>query len=507
MKKIFIYTLGKHGFQEPNQLEEAIISSKRGDKVLYVNCDGAIGPCIQNPHFNKITCNSCVKEQKANNKKYLPPNVEQHFLSHYVTDRILKIASNIKFKYSNIDELKLITYKGVDIGYAAASTYITLTRNLNPKVNTYFTNYIDTLLIMEVLLTEIGEVIMINFNPNLVILYNGRIATSKPILQLAQNREIDFICTENISLFNKNVFKNHFYNKTPHSILANQEKYFEMWDKNKDNPVDREIIARSFFERRRNALSTNEHSYTQNHIFGKLPINWDKTKRNICIFNTSEDEFFSTSLEFDNSIIFKSQLNGIREIIENYIEDETIHFYLRVHPNMSKISYKYHTDLYNLNYKNLTVIEANSTVSTYSLIDESEKIIAFASTTGIEAAYWGKAVICLSGTFYRDLNVVYTPKNKLEVWKLIDEKNLKCKYNINVLKYGFFFMTENHQKYQYVVYDYVYYNFGFKKAKIQKNLKFLGSNILFMIYLYVMEKITKKLKITSKFKHLPLEEE
>lgn len=68
-------------------------------------------------------------------------------------------------------------------------------------------------------------------------------------------------------------------------------------------------------------------------------------------------------------------------------------------------------------------------------------------------------------------------------------------------------MTENHQKYQYVVYDYVYYNFGFKKAKIQKNLKFLGSNILFMIYLYVMEKITKKLKITSKFKHLPLEEE
>lgn len=506
MRKSFLYTLGKHGFQELNQLEEAIICSKRGDKVLYVNCDGSLGPCIQNPHLNKIACNACVREQKANNKKYLPPNVEQHFVSYYLTNRIRKIADNIKFKYSNIDDIKGITYKGVDIGYGAASTYLSLTRNLNPKVNNLFISYIDSLLRMEVLLTEIGEEIIGTFNPNLVILYNGRLASFKPILNLAQREEIKFICTENISLYNSKILKNFYYNKSAHSISANTEKYFEIWDREKNNNGDKKNVARSFFERRRNALKTDDKPYTENQKLGELPNNWDKSKRNICIFNTSEDEFFSISKEFDNSNIFKSQLIAIQEIVNHYIENEAIHFYVRVHPNMYNLNYKYHTDLYKLKYKNLTVIEADSSISSYSLVDASEKIIVFASTMGIEATYWGKPVICLSGTFYRDLNVVHLPKNKLELWKLIEEKHLDCKYNINVLKYGFFYMTDLHEDYQYVNYDYVYYNFGFKQIQIQENLRLFGSNLLFMIYLTIVNLVIRKLKITSKFKSLPIEE-
>ena len=94
------------------------------------------------------------------------------------------------------------------------------------------------------------------------------------------------------------------------------------------------------------------------------------------------------SKEFDDGAFFPSQIEGIKSIVEHYKHDKTKHFTLRVHPNLKKVSYKYHLDLYNLNYSNLTVVRSNSPISTYALMDAASKIIVFGSTTGIESVYW-----------------------------------------------------------------------------------------------------------------------
>jgi hypothetical protein len=507
MKKTLIYTLGRHGYQESNQLEEANECVKMGHKVLYVSCDGSVGPCIQNPNWNKLTCIACVAEQKANNSKYLPAGVEQRFLEHYLTNQMGALADNIRLSYSTIDDIKRLKYKGVDIGYGAVSTYLSLTRNLNPKMNGRFKIYMDALLRMQILLTEIGEKIMYSFNPELVVLYNGRLASVKPILNLAEREGLNFICTENIVLKNNSIRKNHYYNETPHNISANTQKYFDLWDKSEYSFSEKENIARSFFERRRHALKTDDRSYTEAQELGLLPKDWDKSKRNFCIFNTSEDEFFSISEEFDRSNLFTNQLNGIRSITEKYAHDHSIHFYVRVHPNMSHITYKYHTSLYSLVANNVTVIPADSSVSSYTLIDACEKIIVFASTIGIEATYWGKPVISLSGTFYRDLDVVYYPKSKSELWGLIDEKNLKYKYNLNVLKYAFFYISGLHSDYEHVRYEYMNINLGIRKVRIHKKHNFFAFSVLHSIFLAFLLFLSKKLKLFSVFKDIPLEEE
>ena len=350
MRKSLIYTLGRHGYQEQNQLEEANECVEMGHSVLYVSCDGSVGPCIQNPNWNRLVCMACVAEQKCNNKEYLPAEVEQQFLEHYLTEEMLDLANSIRFTYSSVDDIKRITYKGVDIGYGAVSTYLSLTRNLNPKVNNRFIIYMDTLLRMQILLTEIGEKILYSFNPDLVVLYNGRLASVKPILNLAERERLNFICTENITLQDSTIRKNHYYNETPHSISANTQKYIDLWNRSELSCSKKENISRSFFERRRQSLKTDDRSYTESQKLGLLPNNWDKSKRNICIFNTSEDEFFSISEEFDSSNLFKNQLLGLMEMTKKYEHEDSIHFYVRVHPNMTHIDYEYHTSLYNISY-------------------------------------------------------------------------------------------------------------------------------------------------------------
>ena len=93
-----------------------------------------------------------------------------------------------------------------------------------------------------------------------------------------------------------------------------------------------------------------------------MPEGWKDDVENIVIFNSSEDEFAAVSKEFDDAAFFPSQIEGIKSIIEHYKHDKTKHFTLRVHPNLKKVSYKYHLDLYNLNYSNLTVVRSDSPI-------------------------------------------------------------------------------------------------------------------------------------------------
>lgn len=88
---------------------------------------------------------------------------------------------------------------------------------------------------------------------------------------------------------------------------------------------------------------------------------------------------------------------------------------MRVHPNLKNVHYQYHLLLYDLSlkYPNITVIGADSDISTYDIMDNAEKVIVFGSTMGLESSYWGKPVILLSGSFYYYMNVCYIPKSKM----------------------------------------------------------------------------------------------
>lgn len=506
---VLFYTTGGQGHQEGSQLEEAYNEQRiKGKTILFLSCDESIGICSENPYANKFRCKLCKKLQRRNFNKLLPFSRSQHFISEFISSDINDILNSIQFDYKNIKELKLVRYKNVDIGYGAVSTYVTLTRNLEAQVDHELKLYLDYILRSEVLLIEVINKLLLAHTPDKIIFHNGRFAQYRPLLNICQNNKIDYLCTEGILLNNGIVQKNNFYNCIPHKSSSYTQKMHDFWINNESDHCNREIIARSFYENRRYGKFAGDTIYTKSQIQGLLPSNIQSDKEIICIFNSSEDEYFSIDQELDDSCLYENSFVALRAIFNHYKNDRKKHFYVRIHPNLSQVKYNYHTRLYSLNYDNVTIINAKSNISTYSLIDIASKVIVFESTVGIEAAYWKKPVISLSQTLYSELNIAYQPQSEIELWSLIDNKELPSMYSENVLKYGFFFMSDNHEKFDHINNNLYIYNF-FKWRPIAFGYqKIFKSKFLYALLRSIFDKVIIPNLITlSKFKHIPANDE
>lgn len=503
MSTVLFYTTGGQGFQEAFQLEEAIENQRKGNNVFYLSCDHAIGGCLENPLYNKAICCKCEFFQRQRAKKYLLNMKDFHTVSEFCSERIYEKILSVAISYDSIEEFREIQYEGVEIGYGALSSYISLTRNMNPTLTNEVRRYLDALLYQQILLIEVLKTVFALLNPDLLVFHNGRFAQYKPILGLAQKKNINFICTESYMLSETDVRKCYFYNDIPHSAKANNLIYNSIWESYL-NIEERDRLARSFFEKRRNALYAGDKIYVKDQKEGKLPDCWDKSKKNIVIFNSSEDEFCAVNREVDECALFPSQILGIKTILERYKNRNDFHFYLRIHPNLAGVEFDYHTGLYELNYSNLTVISADSEVSSYGLMDAADEIIVFGSTIGVEAAYWGKRVICLGFAFYRLLEVVYVPNTVDELWQMIENDNLPSLYNENTLKYGLFYVSDHHERSKYVNCNMRYYNIFGKKYQIPSYQTLFNSTFLYLVFNGLYRRFIALSFLFSRFKRVPI---
>lgn len=441
MKKVLVFCAGGQGAQEGLQLEEAIEQYNRGNEVIFLSCDEIIGGCNENRNFDKKKCVICKFCQRKNQKHYLPKGIRQISVKNLVSRQEIEYWNKQAFSYNSIESIRNIKFHNVEIGLGAISSYISFTRNLEPVMDDTSRRYFDRFLKSQVIMTLAIERLQKENKFDLFILHNGRFAIFKPMLNIAQRDAIDYICTESFQDSKGYVSKDYYYNDMPHNIGSRHLKYEKAWEDAKLKGIERENIGRSFFERRRNAQGTGDKIYTIGQGKSCFVDNWDDFKENIVIFNSSEDEFCAVGGDFEKAKIFSTQMEGIIAIVEHYKNDFSKHFYLRVHPNLISVKYAYHFDLYKLDYPNLTVIPANSPISSYMLLNKANKIITFGSTMGIEATYAHKPSICIGAAFYDRLNVVYQPKSVEEVWKYIDNKRLNHLYSENVLVYGYYLMA------------------------------------------------------------------
>ncbi|NLB67968.1 MAG: capsule biosynthesis protein [Bacteroidales bacterium] len=392
------------------------------------------------------------------------------------------------------------------------SFYIDSTRNLHPKITSESKLYFDNLLDQGHTLTNASINILSELKPDKVLLFNGRLLETRVLFDTCKNLNVPIDVLEVHPSNNPNKsFKVVFENNLPHNIKYRHKVITEKWDNSPLDEDEKREIADSFFIKRREKKPAGDKVYTAHQEFGLLPKDWDNSKHNIAIFNSSEDEFAAVGGDFDKLALFESQIEGINFILDNFKENTDYHFYLRVHPNLSKIGYKYHTDLYKLSdrFPNVTVIPATDKIDTYALMDAAEKVIVFGSTMGVEAAYWQKPVILLGASLYYYADICHIPKTKEEIVPLI-KSALEPKENLFIRKFGYYIMdfkraTFEEQMYQYFAYTTYTISIGGLKAHGVNYQKLLGSKKLFLFTVSAMRLILGKL---YKDKYiLPLEEE
>lgn len=488
--------------------DEAEKLVSQGHEVYFAYCDKLIDMCYINPKGSKAICIGC-KRNYQNEHKLLSKNVNFISLNKEIKKfNVNRSHNSIQYVYNSIEDIKKIKYKEINIGYACLSSYITATRNLTPLIDEDFRVYFDALINNGINLCDVINLLIDRIKPDDIMLFNGRLMENRPLWEIAQQRNIPFYTYELVQGLGS-IYKSINKNSIPHSIDYRTYLINKFWDDPNVSTPKKNEIGKSFFERRRNAQYAGDKIYTLGQKKNMLPDNWDKKKRNVVFFNSSEDEFAAIGQEYEKYSLYPSQLEGLKDIFDHFAQNTNIHFYLRIHPNLKDIKYKYHTDLYKLSiYSNVSVIPADSAVSSYSLLDAANTVVTFGSTMGIESVYWGKPTVLLCGAGYYKLNCCYIPHSKDALYDLI-QRDLQPRDQIQAIKYGYYLLND-----QWTGPTYFDFNYSYKELKflsyeraigVNNWLKTLGSRTLHTVLRYSRDKLIKMFVAGQKYK-LPMTE-
>jgi len=424
------------------------IAYARGDTVKILACDSTVKLCNSNRTESWLICAWC-KEYRKSLFRQLPDGIEILRYADFYLPANKSAVEALTFEYDSVDAIKKLTYKNVKIGYGAFSTYVTGTRNLCPDMNHEFKNYFNRFLKAECVETEVLGNVLEKIRPDIVHLFNGRHIDTRPFFDLPKSLGYPVKTYENVKRDTKKRLFSYmvFDNVLPHDIKSICDAIIRVWANSTLTEDKKSAIGESFFINRKASRYAGDRIYTRTQKYGELPEGFDKTKRNIAVFTSSEDEFVSIGAEYDDDKLFDSQSRGITAILERFKNDDDFHFYIRVHPNLKKVTYKYHTSLLELGgmYKNVTIIKADDQTSSYSLLENVEKVLTFGSTIGLEACYWGKPTILLCAAFYKYLNVCYKPESVEEAFALIAAEDLSAKDKTSALQYGFYVMYDRNE--------------------------------------------------------------
>ena len=72
-----------------------------------------------------------------------------------------------------------------------------------------------------------------------------------------------------------------------------------------------------------------------------------------------------------------------------------------------------------LSLPNLTVIDADDSVSSYALMRAAKTVATFGSTMGAEATFWGRPSVLLAPTFYSGLGIAWEPETVKKAAQLL----------------------------------------------------------------------------------------
>lgn len=412
-------------------------------RVTILSCQGNLPTCELNPSHRFPPCYRCrsrftsgmnwVGKDKVLTENFvkLSPDEERH----------LSLLEELEI--TSIEQLKEFEIDDVDIGMAALSSLISKIREPYPNVQVY-QNLIKKNLIAAAKVYYSVRRHLVEKEPDVFLLYNGRYAALRPALRAAQTLGIQTYVHEVTGRIDR-------YGLTPNAYPHDRKVIMQEIERNfTESPLsydEKQRIAFSWFEERINQQDQGFGVFTKHQKAGFLPSTLSDNSINVAIFNSSEDEFEAIK-EYENPL-YRNQDEGFKKIFNSFSDASEIRFFLRIHPNLRGIDNSQTRSLKQLHgkYENLEIIEPESPVNTYDLIRKSDLVITFGSTVGIEAAYLNKPSILLGRAFYEDLGACIRPENHDELVGLLKSYIYSGSVpelgyrELAVVKYGFFYKS------------------------------------------------------------------
>ncbi len=318
-----------------------------------------------------------------------------------------------------------------NIGRGIIASLISLTSDSNSSFEKYPELYKEFLL-NSLRIDKSMEVILDNYNFDLVYSFNGRFASCRPIFENLKQKSITFKSHERGATFDKFEIFEGF----PHELSLIHKKirdykgiflkklYYTLW----------------FFINQRRGKSINWVSFI-NH----QSEHYEKSKNEILVTYFSSSDFeLEAVTDLCPHNLFDSQLNALNWLVGYFGKNQNIKLVIKMHPNQEKLNEKIKSHWKNFEKNNIEVIMPESTINSYSLMKKSDLIIVYGSTIGMESAFWRKKVINLFNCYYSNPQnpILNEPNSIEELEMLLNNWNLIKKFPFkNFLKIGHWIST------------------------------------------------------------------
>lgn len=399
-----------------------------GDSVEFLNCDGGLSNCDFNVDRTESRCNDCIGRRKMG-IELLSPTVQcRSFLSS-------SAPGNVQLNFESVEQLIEYRVDDFDIGYAALSSVVSICRDPEPDLAQHRSMLNRFLQSAWQVYHQTLDYIREN-EVDRIYVYNGRFAGMRAVFRACEKKGVDcFLHERGCNGQHYELFKNHL----PHHLPSIHAAIESSWKAAESNP-QRQTIASQWHLDRFNRVEKAWHSFVKSQESGRLPENFDATRKNISIFCSSDDEFVAIGEEWRNDL-YPNQVTAIARIAADLlmVQPET-HLYLRVHPNLTDVDNMRKREMLALVYPNLTVIPPDAPIDSYELLKASDIVVSFGSSVGSEAMFWGKPSVLLGPCFYQSIGGLYRSRSHSETIELL-ASDLKPQDNLGALKYGFWFQT------------------------------------------------------------------
>lgn len=400
-------------------------------EIYYLTCSNTFDACYFNPNSKPEICYLC----KTGKKNSL--NLIDGKFNHIIIDDLILEADRATSK-KFVDDIQSVDfdlkYENYEVGASALSTYISKTRDRDLEmVENSFTK---ELIYNGVVLYSALKRFCNDQHIDAIYNFNGRHIYNRAAMDVGLALKIPMY---NVELPRVGGAIEHFEGVLPHTIAYKQKLFNEAWEMPDISEEDKTKIASEYFENRRSGRKVNAMSFTEDQLKNNLPDDVDYSKGTVVLYTSSDDEFAAIGEEFANPY-FEDQNEGIfyvSKLFNQKFPDKNL--IIRIHPNFAGVNYDYAKKINELKgkYPNVYLVEPESKVDSYALMDIAEKIITFGSSITTEATYWNKPVIMLGRSFFSGMEIAYEP-NQIEELEGHIRNNIPAKPNTGSLKFGYY---------------------------------------------------------------------
>jgi hypothetical protein len=344
-------------------------------------------------------------------------------------DIVTFATQNVK----SVADLQRLSYKGAALGSAVAASLSLHTRDSDPDVSE-FRDLIHRYLRASALVFESARVMIRQHQPKAVLVFNGRLACTRPIWEAARQLEVKCLFHERGATIERYAIFEKQFNDADYWCQSIRDA----WDQ---AGPDRDEIGRSFFARRRNGDGIDWISFTLGQERGRVPVR--RAGRRLVYYSVSEDEGVF-DIRYTARCLFETQRDAVRFLIDWVARQANVELIIRVHPRVQELSARECNWWDSLRGKNVTLEPARSKTDSYALAESADLVLTYSSTMGVESSFLGKPVILLGDSAYRGFGCVYEPDTLEQLQTLLAQATLPPMPSETCIPYGYFLLTFGH---------------------------------------------------------------